>query len=94
MDDLELIVKLPEKDYERLVKYGDPLPVGNEFDDGILKAVANGKKLPKGCGKLADVNAVIDALKGIERLHLDDELRDSIINILYENTLEVDKEKQ
>ena len=86
MGDLKLLVTLPEEDYERLVKYGEPLPIGNRFDDGIQKAVAHGKKLPKGV-KLADVNAVINALKGIEKLHLDDELRDSILNVLHDNTL-------
>ncbi len=86
MADIKLLVTLPEEDYERLVKYGEPLPIGNTFDDGIQKAVAHGKKLPKGV-KLANVNAVIDSLKGIERLHMDDELRNSILNALYNNTL-------
>ena len=42
MADIELVVKLPKKVYEQLVKYGEPLPCGNTFDDTIMKAVANG----------------------------------------------------
>lgn len=40
--------------------------------------------------KLTDTSKFIDSLKGIERLHKDDELRSSILDALYANTLEVE----
>lgn len=62
MTDIELVVKLPRKVYEQLVKYSEPLPRGNTFDDAIMKAVANGKQLPKGHGELKDADVMINKL--------------------------------
>lgn len=49
MADMKLAIKIDEEDYKKLTKYGEPLPCGNLFRDGIMKAVANGTPLPKGC---------------------------------------------
>lgn len=64
MADVELVVKLPEKIYKQLIKYGEPLPRGNTLDDTIIKAVANGKQLPKGHGDLKDMDDIYEALEG------------------------------
>ena len=89
MADMGLIIKVNKKDYEAL-------RVRSKFDDKSLndyeKLIIHGVPLPEKYGKLADVSAVIDSLKGIERLHKDDELRSSILNALYANTLETEPE--
>lgn len=53
----------------------------------ICYAVANQIKgkyipIPEGCEKLCDAEKVIEGLKGIERLHADDELRSSIFEVI------------
>ena len=55
----ELLIKLPDKVYEQLIKYGEPLPRGNHFDDTIMKAVANGTPLPKGHGRIGDLDKIL-----------------------------------
>lgn len=52
----ELVIKLSDEVYEDLTKYGQPLPSGNRFHDAIMSAVANGKQLPKGHGRLIDAD--------------------------------------
>lgn len=50
MADLEIVIKIPEEDYEYLKLHNK---------DGLYNAILNGTKLPKGHGDLIDVNRKI-----------------------------------
>ena len=89
----KIAIDIPDAVYNQ-IKEGVDIKIPSKFVLTVLNAIKNGTPLPKGHEKLADVSAVIDSLKGIERLHVDDELRSSILNALYANTLEIDKESE
>lgn len=60
MADIELVIKIPEEDYNRIKNIPDA------FDSRIsrvYKAIKNGTALPKGHGRLADLDT---ALKCVE----------------------------
>lgn len=90
MADVEVLIKVDKKDYERIrVWYmiGGDKSLGN-----YEKLIAHGVSLPEEHGRLADVDAVIKALKNIERLYTDDELWGYISNALYGSTLNTEPE--
>jgi hypothetical protein len=58
MADIELLIKIPEDEYN-IAKYGQ---YGNINVDIVRKAIANGTPLPKGHGRLIDADALIDTL--------------------------------
>ena len=84
MADIELVIKINEDDVHRIVS-----GFTNE-DDIILFAnlLNNGTPLPK---RLVDADKFINSLKGIERLHINDELRNNILKAVYTNIIEADK---
>ena len=88
MDEIELVVKIPKEEYEMIV---------NSEDCGLhtlTRVIAHGIPLPKG-HRLMDADEFINSLKGIERLHIDDELRSSILDAVNTNILvEADKESE
>ena len=88
---VELVIKVSDTVVKNIQRRSTEIQVDG---DVLENAVLNGTPLPKGLEKLADVDAVIDSLKGIERLHVDDELRNSILNAVYANTLEPSKENK
>ena len=68
MADIELVVKIPEEDYENCIKY-------DALTSSIYKAIQRGTPLPKGHGRLVDADALDKLLeKEQEDLNLDDEL--------------------
>lgn len=87
MADIKLMINIPEETYRRI----QTLARDDYFEHDIcgcsMQRIANGTPLS---GKLTDTSKFIDSLKGIERLHTDDELRSSILEALYANTLEVE----
>ena len=60
MADVELVIKIPEELY-RAYKDRPPM-LGDVGMDMIAQAIANGKPLPKGHGKLCDENQVVASL--------------------------------
>lgn len=85
---MKIVVNIPKDIYDECN--------GNVYfpDTGAIvwDAVANGTPLPKGCGRLANADKVIDSLKGMEKLHIDDELRSGILEAINSNILvEADK---
>lgn len=79
MADIELVIKIPKELYESYK--GRPPMLGDVGMDMIAQSIANGTPLPKGY-RLMDTDAFINGLKGVERLHIDDELRNSILDII------------
>lgn len=78
MADIEVVIKIPEEEYEMIV---------NSEDCGLhtlTRAIAHGAILPKGHGRLIDANELIKSMDnnydkfgysaryGLERLHKDD----------------------
>lgn len=60
MSEIELVVKIPEEEYEMIV---------NSEDCGLhtlTRAVARGTILPKGHGRLIDADALVDTLGASE----------------------------
>ena len=60
MADIELVIKIPEDVYKRTKFYKDI----HGLDDYIttIKALENGTPLPKGHGKIIDVNDLLDRI--------------------------------
>ena len=55
MADIELVIKIPEEEYEEII---------NSEDCGLhvlTRAIAKGTPLPKGHGKIVDINKLIDS---------------------------------
>lgn len=64
-DIVELVIKIPMNAYDNLIKYGYK-NLGS-FDCGnILKAVTNGTVLPKGHGRIADIDAAIKCIEEVK----------------------------
>jgi len=51
MADIELVIKIPEEDYEYLKSHNK---------DGSYNAILNGTPLPKGHGDIVDIETLID----------------------------------
>ncbi len=87
MSDIGLIIKIDEEDYKSMkhnVVTDNPLcPLGQKE---IVTKIANGVLLPEG-SRLMNADAFINSLKGIEKLHIDDELRNSILDAVNDNVL-------
>lgn len=63
MADIELVIKLPEDDYKRIVKRGMTV-FGSDEDIALLEeALENGTPLPKGHGALKDENEVFAVME-------------------------------
>ena len=93
MANIELIIKLQEEVHEHILKAKSVPDVLGVDIVNTINAVKNGTLLPKGCKRLVDVDGFINSLKGIERLHIDDELRNSILDAINANILvETNKE--
>lgn len=57
MAEIELVIKIPEEEYEMIV---------NSEDCGLhtlTRAVARGTMLPKGHGRIADVDKMLDEMR-------------------------------
>ena len=62
MADIELVIKIPEEEYRWIIK-SDETVFGNVASkECMLHAIKNGTILPKGHGKLTDVEQVVMAL--------------------------------
>ena len=53
---MQIVIDIPEKIFKELTKYDKPVPSGNCLYDSILESVFNGISLPKGHGKLGDLD--------------------------------------
>lgn len=62
MDEIELVVKIPEEVYRYAKKYnGSCMLTLREREMGMcMNAIANGTPLPKGHGNLVDTNELIE----------------------------------
>ena len=58
MADIELVIKIPEEIYKRILPYRDFPLISNLTTDSLklTHAVANGVPLPKGHGRIGDLN--------------------------------------
>ena len=56
MADIELVVKMSEKDYKNCIEY-------DALTSGIRKAIQKGILLPKGHGKIIDIDKVLEEMK-------------------------------
>ena len=67
MADIELVIKIPNELYE--VYKGRPPMLGDAGMDMIAQAISNGTPLPKGHGRLGDLDAVMsDICSGINAM--------------------------
>lgn len=62
MADIELVIKIPEEEYEFCKKQWD-----TECLDILMIAVKYGTPLPKGHGRLIDGDALKEKMKGTQR---------------------------
>ena len=82
---MELVIKISDEEYEK-ISNSNP-SYANDFN--LYYAIKNSTPLPK---RIADADAIIDGLKGIEKLHINDELRSNILDIINSNIIvEADK---
>ena len=65
---MHIVINIDEEVYKRTLPYKD-LPVisnlANDYDE-ITHAVANGVPLPKGHGRIADIDAAIKCIEEVE----------------------------
>lgn len=79
MADIDVIIKIPEKEYELCRKYN-----GHLGDHKLISyAIANGTPLPKGHGRLIDGDILEDNLDWFEKVTSED----SIVNEAKHNML-------
>ena len=64
MADIELVIKIPEELYEAY-KNRPPM-LGDAGMDMIVQAIANGTPLPKGHGRISDMDEAIKYIKDVE----------------------------
>ena len=64
MADIELVIKVPEDLYEAYK--GRPPMLGDVGMDMIAQAISNGTPLPKGHGRIADMDEAIKCIKDVE----------------------------
>ena len=89
MEDIELVVKIPKEEYDLIV---------NDEACGLnvlTRAIANGKKLPKGHGDLKDVKDILNKINLNYNNHqlIDAEsLKDMIVTT--STIIEADKEQE
>ena len=74
MADIELVIKIPEKDYEYLKSHNK---------DGLYNVILNGTPLPKGHGRLIDADAFIAMMEDASK-------RQRYKELLINDTLTVD----
>lgn len=58
MADIELVIKIPEKDYDKLSR--------GELIDTVCMSIKNGVPLPKGYGRLIDAGEYLDVLNNAQ----------------------------
>lgn len=58
---MHIVIDIPEKWY-RWAKFND-IANGSMVSKGILDAVGNGTPLPKGCGRIMDVDKIIKKME-------------------------------
>ena len=61
MADIELVVKIPEEMYKKLLNKGAIICLS-----GYERIIANGIPLPKGHGRIADMDAAIKCIENVE----------------------------
>jgi len=99
MEDVKLVIKIPEEDYKKIIEYG-------ECDYlRIINAIENGIVLPKGHGRLIDADVLEkDMVNGIKAglyeegyetfAHIND-MDDCVECVKYADTIiEADEEKE
>ena len=62
MADIELVIKIPEETYRDIIENGF---IYDEDNEVVTYAIKNGTPLPKGHGRLIDVDAFIKKLKDV-----------------------------
>lgn len=90
---MKLIIDVDKQTFDKLTEYGEPLSAGNGFHDSILKAVANGKPLPKGHGRLLDENYVIAELVYRKNL-LADNVKCGQVTEIFNNAVVIDADME
>ena len=63
MADIELVIKIDKKEYE-WIKEHEVVPL--EYVRSIGEAIKNGTPLPKGHGRIADMDAAIKCIEEVE----------------------------
>ena len=88
MEEIKLVIKIPEEIRLALINNVELSTDQQSICDSCIKqAVINGTPLLKGYGRLMDADEFINTLKGIEKLHIDDELRNNILDTINNNIL-------
>ena len=65
MADIEVVIKIPEDDYKRIVKYGMTVFGSDEDIDLLERALENGIVLPKGHGRIVDIDNAVKDLESV-----------------------------
>ena len=64
MADIELVIKIPNELYE--VYKGRPPMLGDAGMDMIAQAISNGTPLPKGHGRITDMDEAIKCIEDVD----------------------------
>lgn len=89
MADIELVIKVDEKIYQEALKSG----YSHLYDEEVANAVANGTPLPKGHGKLIDVDDLTWARHTVNKYGYEEDIVVSWDDIVDAPTIiEADKE--
>lgn len=81
MTDVELVIKIPEG----LVCDGFERPFTEEEKNILIKAIGNGTSLPKGHGRLGDLDKIWNKLKELEEYYQAEFLKES--NAIHESAM-------
>ena len=82
MTDIELVIKMPEKIYKHIMSMQFYIPrsrSGKSISilEDILKAIRNGTPLPKGHGRLGDLDILLNKAMKHRKSYMEAELGDS-----------------
>lgn len=82
---MKIVIELSDETYKDIKEengiYGINNGLSARITGKVVGAIQSGTPLPKGHG-LMDADEFINSLKGIEKLHIDDELRISILDFI------------
>ena len=83
---MKIVIEIPDWIYEKFgYEYSEKCLISKSTNDIILDAFCNGTPLPKGCGRLGDLDKIWSELKELEEHYQAEFLKES--NVIHESAM-------
>lgn len=83
---MQIVINIPEDDYHGILQYPE-LKANTEFENLMIVAIKNGTPLPKGHGRLIDINDLANLYNENDRLwwsNAMDEINEGAVSTIIE----------